>query len=347
MDTALDTYLDKLWHTLFSKGVPGLVSPDEIRRRGQPHRQVRAAELREVARVQRELTALVEGRLELTAAGRLSEAVDDTALNAVRLNPVIEQSGAGWSVTPLDAASLLSQAGLAESVREVRRALTLRHIAVLAEEEGRRLPRERLQQTGVDPDWLVRWQDAAAGCVSIELKRLWARLLAGEVVRPGTYSVRTLEFLRLVSRRDLEMVSLCARFAFDGFIYRQPGRYFSATLHLPLFETLEELGLLRGVYGRPETWLLTSATGDRFRAILPCQHRAIFIERGAGQDDLRFPVYRLTRFGREVLSLFPVEADTAYLLAVAGEFKKQGCEVQLGDWMHEGGQGLFAERLSL
>src|SRR5690606_25415025 len=84
MDTALDSYLDKLWHTLFSKGVPGLVSPAEIRRRGQPHRQVRAAELREVARVQRELAALVEGRLRLTSAGRLAEAADEAALETVR-----------------------------------------------------------------------------------------------------------------------------------------------------------------------------------------------------------------------------------------------------------------------
>src|SRR5690606_41299669 len=108
-------------------------------------------------------------------------------------------------------------------------------------------------------------------------KRYWARLLAGEVLKPSTYSVRTMEFMRTISRRDLEMMNICARFCFDGFIYRSPGSYFSELLHVPMFEQLEELGLLRGVYGRPEAWQLTSTTADGLRVILPCGRKAILV----------------------------------------------------------------------
>ena len=64
-------------------------------------------------------------------------------------------------------------------------------------------------------------------------------------------------------------------------------------------------------------------------------------------DDQRLPVFRLTRFGREVFSLCQADADTAYLLAVASELKKRGFTIRLGDWMGDGVQGLFAERMAV
>jgi hypothetical protein len=232
-------------------------------------------------------------------------------------------------------------------MRAVRRDMSVRHIAILAEEECRNLPLENISSVQVDPDWMVRWRDGAQDAVSVQLKRYWARLLAGEVLKPSTYSVRTMEFMRTISRRDLEMMNICARFCFDGFIYRSPGSYFSELLHVPMFEQLEELGLLRGVYGRPESWQLKSTAGDGFRAILPCGRKAIFVEGGDASDDFRLPVYRLTRFGREVFSLSPADADMAYLMAVANELKKHGFQVRLGDWVSDSGQGLFAERMQV
>ena len=204
---------------------------------------------------------------------------------------------------------------------------------------------EHVSTVPVDADWMVRWRDGAQDAVSVQLKRYWARLLAGEVLKPETYSVRTMEFMRTISRRDLEMMTICARFCFNQFIYRSPGTYFSEALHLPMFEQLEELGLLRGVYGRPESFTLQSTTADDFRAILPLGRKAIFVEGGSASDDFRLPVYRLTRFGREVFSLCPADADMAYLMAVANELKKRGFEVRLGDWVSDSGQGLFAERM--
>lgn len=339
--------LDRLWETLFSRGMDGLVSPADIRRHGQERRRVRAGELREVARVQRELLALAEGALRLDALGRLNEVDDDDRVHTVRINPLIEQGREESLVTSLDTGKMLTSVGHELAMAGVRRELVVRHIAILAEEEMLRLPSEQASDRRVDSDWLMRWRLAARDAVSMELKRLWARMLAGEVLRPGTYSIRTMEFLRNLSRSDREMIGFCARFCFDNFIYRNPGRYFSDELHRPLFENLDELGILRGVFGRPETWLLASASPRGFRAMLPCRQRAIYVEGAHADDDVRLPVYRLTRFGRELLSLFFAEADTAYLAAVAGDLKKKGFSVRLGDWIAGGGQGLFSEKVAI
>lgn len=345
--SGFDDYLDKLWQTVFGKGAKGLASPSDLRRHNLDRRAVRARELREIARVQRELQSIHEGKLRIDRNGKLAESGDDAWAEAVRLNPVIISAGQDDPVEVLDTARLLKHAGRAHAMRAVRRDMAIRHIAILAEEECRNLPLEHVSSVAVDGDWMVRWRDGAQDAVSVQLKRYWARLLAGEVLRPSTYSVRTMEFMRTISRRDLEMMNICSRFSFDQFIYRSPGTYFSEDLHIPMFEQLEELGLLRGVYGRPESFTLQSTTADGFRSILPLGKKAIFIEGSDASDDHRVPVYRLTRFGREVFSLSPADADMAYLMSVANELKKRGFQVRLGDWVSESGQGLFAERMQV
>lgn len=343
-----DEFLDKLWDTLFSRGVDAPAAPAAIRRQQLRRRSVRANELREVARVRRELQGLIDGSLRLDAHGRLEQVPDEQAIEGVRFNPVIEpaEPAAGLAVS-LDTGRMLERARWEQALATVRQDLDVRHMAVMAEEECRRLPLHRLSDAPVDPDWMGRWRAGARESASVALKRYWARLLAGEVLRPGTYSTRTLEFFRMVSGTELEMLEICARFCFHGFIYRDPGDYFSPRLHYPLFQTLEELGLLRGVYDGDESWRLVSRTPKDFRVILPCQRKAIFVEGVSPDDAVQVPAFRMTRFGREVFSLCRVEADTAYLGAVARSLKAVGFDVQLGDWTGEGEQSLFTERMAL
>lgn len=343
-----NAFLDKLWRTLFSRGIDAPASPAVIRRQGLQRRRVRAQELREVARVRRELQGLIDGELRLDDGGYLREVPADTEVERVRMNPVVEpESSTARAATRLDTATMIDRARWEQALASVRHDLDVRHMAVMAEEEGRRLPVEQLSTAPVDPDWMGRWRAGARESASVALKRYWARLLAGEVLRPGTYSTRTLEFFRMVSGTELEMLAICARLCFHGFIYRDPGEYFSLRLHYPWFQTLEELGLLRGVYDADESWLLASQSRERFRVILPCQHKAIFVEGDDPDYQVRIPAFRLTRFGREVFSLCRAEADTAYLGAVARSLKAYGFTVQLGDWTGEGEQSLFTERLVL
>ena len=45
----------------------------------------------------------------------------------------------------------------------------------------------------VDEDWKTRFFNIAEDVSSSEMQDLWGKILAGEVARPGSYSVRTLE----------------------------------------------------------------------------------------------------------------------------------------------------------
>ena len=56
-----------------------------------------------------------------------------------------------------------------------------------------------------DPDWTARFFDEVQDVSSEDMQKIWARILAGEVESPGRTSLRTLETLRNMTKRDAAM----------------------------------------------------------------------------------------------------------------------------------------------
>ncbi|SOD90159.1 DUF2806 domain-containing protein [Spirosoma fluviale] len=63
----------------------------------------------------------------------------------------------------------------------------------------------------VDEDWTNRFINYASDVSNEEIQRLWGKVLAGEISRPESYSLRTLEFLRSVSKVEAEIINDMAK----------------------------------------------------------------------------------------------------------------------------------------
>ena len=69
----------------------------------------------------------------------------------------------------------------------------------------------------VNPDWATRFFDIAQDISDESMQNLWGRILAGEVKRPKSYSLRTLEALRNITREEAELFEQIAQYVlFDG-----------------------------------------------------------------------------------------------------------------------------------
>ena len=102
-----------------------------------------------------------------------------------------------------------------------------------------------------DHDWTARFFGEVQDVSSEELRRLWGKILAGEIERPGSISIRTLGVLRNMIRRDTEYFrQLCAFtwfingarllvFEFEDEIYQRNGVNCTRLIHL------ESLGLIK------------------------------------------------------------------------------------------------------
>ena len=74
-------------------------------------------------------------------------------------------------------------------------------IAKLADEEFKKEgPIEELPQQ--DFDWYTRYYEACGNVSDEDLQTVWAKILAGEIRRPGSYSLRTLEHLRNITKEE-------------------------------------------------------------------------------------------------------------------------------------------------
>ena len=71
-----------------------------------------------------------------------------------------------------------------------------------------------------DPDWTARYIDSVQDVSSEDLRKIWAKILAGEVESPGRTSLRTLDTLKNMTKRDAEMFSdICPFVIGDGFVF--------------------------------------------------------------------------------------------------------------------------------
>lgn len=338
---------DKLWNTLFGGGESAVLPPWSLRQGNKDVQKVREQELGAIAGMLDELDELHTGRKRFNSLGDIVDTpADNEFISTVRFNSLIEQA-------PEDPLGILNVPSTAKALRDVRleadiqalrRTLNVRRIGLRADLLAETVEVQSVSERPVDADWLLRWNEAAARAVAEDFQNLWARVLVNEVRQPGSHSLRTLAFLATLSRSDVEALMLAARLDLGGFIGRDAPGYFHADIHGSLFDQLRDMGLMGDEAKGMVT--LKSVSREDFRAVVRCHNKALFI-RGDGLQ-LTMPVYPFSRLGREVVSLIPAMADTAYLFAVANALKKRGFQIEIGDWFgQDGGGGLFSEQMTV
>ncbi len=91
--------------------------------------------------------------------------------------------------------------------REIRRQKNVE--AVIGKAESH-LPVE-VTETEVDEDWTAAFFEHCQDIKDEEMQTLWAKILAGEVTHPGSYSLRTLALVKVLSKPDAHLFTrLCA-----------------------------------------------------------------------------------------------------------------------------------------
>lgn len=204
--------------------------------------------------------------------------------------------------------------------------------AALDEGDGDQPPPDR----EVDNDWLYRWRDSASTVSNEELQEMWGRVLAGEVKAPGTFSLRTLEFMKNLSPDEAGLIAQLAPFVIRGqFVFRDKGgeRVKGAGALEPYGISFDVLAVLddMGVINFDVTpGVLRLIRIPSSGLTLLSHDRLLFVVPGAGEDaTLELPIYRLTPVGSQVLGLGSFTANESYLRSVGEAIKEMGFKVSL------------------
>lgn len=83
-------------------------------------------------------------------------------------------------------------------------------VAKKADNYYRKYPKSDSSST-YDFDWFVRFFEAVGNISDDEMQNLWAKILAGEIARPSTFSLKTIDVMRNLSKRDAELfIKVCS-----------------------------------------------------------------------------------------------------------------------------------------
>lgn len=67
-------------------------------------------------------------------------------------------------------------------------------------------PDEQVSEEPVEKDWMTRFLNIAEEVSDDDMQNIWARVLAGEIKKPKSYSLRTLEVLRNLSKEEAALI---------------------------------------------------------------------------------------------------------------------------------------------
>lgn len=168
----------------------------------------------------------------------------------------------------------------------------------------------------VDNDWLNVFEKYAEDASTERMQTLWARVLAGEIRRPQSFSLKTLRFLAEVDQKTAKLFQKHASCVANGdFIPCPPkqGPEFSELL------TLENAGLISGTHGQLHQ---TFTIPEEFTSLPLLFGQEMLVVGFNRAIDVRLPVVLLTDTAQEILSITDLQPNIGKMREVADKFPK-------------------------
>jgi len=195
----------------------------------------------------------------------------------------------------------------------------------------------------VSNDWRRKFFLEAENVCDEDLQFLWGKVLAGEVVAPGSYSLRTLEILKHLSKQEAELFHIACSLAFrDGWIMK-PNNDAHITLgtyglNYPNILSLRDAGLLHE--GDSLNWEYPNL--EKTPNIQVMNNGLRMQISGTLPQTLKFPAIPFTRAGKELQNLIENNLCMPYLQSAATYLRQIGLTVKKETVLQNGSTTIYS-----
>jgi hypothetical protein len=197
------------------------------------------------------------------------------------------------------------------------------------------LPPE-VESEPVDQDWSRQFFIGAQDVSKREVQQIWARILAGEVSRPGQFSKRLVEALKTLDTEEAEMFTALVSVSFvsrDGWLFYFIADTTTRTLEQKLGENLEwqqhfvDIGLLAD---EPKILLAAKAKGAEYafggKRFLMDGPESDTDDRGLFSEWIQRRNF--TSVGQQLARVVSTSYDFAFVAELSAEFTEK-CKVSI------------------
>lgn len=185
-------------------------------------------------------------------------------------------------------------------------------------------------QSEIDDDWLNNFEEIVSKKSNADIQTLWSRILSGEIRRPGSFSLRSLNILANIDHNEAQIIhTILSRTINDKFIFNQNG-----TENIGDALDGEYLGIISSGGGLLKTSFTVQnetnfSVGD---VVIKAQFGT--------QTTLNLRVFPLTRFGKELYSLMDsCKAEQEYIDAFVSYLKTKGARISRASLLKRLGDG--------
>jgi hypothetical protein len=184
-------------------------------------------------------------------------------------------------------------------------------------------------------DFVNRFFEYDKGISSEQMQQLWGRLLAKEIMNPGSYSLKTLDIVRNLTKKDAEAFEKIVRISIsssleDVFLPRLDYYYEWLLKDRGLTEgmllNLADLGL---IYPVSTLGLVLFANNEQIHTFYHGKDAALIVRQESVVHPTTLPVWKFTRAGAELRTLVQPENDDLVLDLLGTHLKNQNYKVSV------------------
>lgn len=226
--------------------------------------------------------------------------------------------------------------------KEAKKQLNLESVTAFAAEELK--DEQPVTDEPIDETWKTRFFNIAEEVSSEDMQALWGRILAGEIKKPKSYSLRTLELLKNLSKEEAEcfMKFACLAFTSNGtsfIINFKSEKLLEEKYQLTFRERLllEELGLVTA----NDLQFKLPPTTAKTQSVFTIGNICILVNRSESLPQQNIPVLVFTKIGQELLQLIEPKPELEYIQLLASKVRIKGVDVKYatitkfeGDYIH-------------
>lgn len=216
--------------------------------------------------------------------------------------------------------------------QEAKKQLNIENVTAFAAEELKNEP--PITDEPLDEDWITRFFRIAEDISNEEMQALWGKILAGEIKQPKTYSLRTLELIRNLSKLEATTFMKVANFAIESgnanYLFKSNDEEIlrkKYNINYGDIALLIEIGLIQT--GDFVNYQLLQQPTDSKR-VFTCGNIVIIAKIKANTPTIQMPVNVFTNAGNELLKLIKPNTPFDYLTSIANSIKNENVEVKYG-----------------
>lgn len=215
--------------------------------------------------------------------------------------------------------------------REIKKQKNIESVAQKALENLKE--EEFVTDEPLNEDWVTRFFNIIEDISDEEVQEIWSRILSGEIKQPKSYSLRTLELLKNLSKDEAKVFLKIAKFAINSngttFLIKGANKDVLKDFGISFHEIslIQELGVLNP--GDFVQFKLPSLP-DVSKTAFEIGDVIVIAEKEANSPKKSIPVKVFNRIGVELLNLVTTTADFKYIQYLGRELKSKHIKVSYG-----------------